>query len=283
LRNFFAPFFFMPEPDQLDISADRLHHLARLSGCHANIGWRCSLFEQVQNKKYYMQIVGQIRSSILEGKLKVGDKLPAERILAEEFGTSRASIREALSAMEMLGLVEARSGYGNFIKADAHESSLDGEMLKELIKDHSPYEIFESRLELEPGLAAMAAERSTKEEKSALKAILSKLSLLSKALREGMEKQEEIEAYMEEDRKLHVLIARAAHNTVLYAMFSGVSLMMKEAHWKTIKTKGISREGNLSKYNKNHTVIVTAICTGDAGIARKEMRNHIMALKKDLF
>lgn len=241
------------------------------------------MFEQVQNKKYYMQIVSQIRNSILEGKLKVGDKLPAERILAQEFGTSRASIREALSAMEMLGLVEARSGYGNFIKADAHESSLDGEMLKELIKDHSPYEIFESRLEIEPGLAAMAAERSTRAEKASLKAILSKLSVLSKALREGMEKQEELEGYMEEDRKLHVLIARAAHNTVLYAMFSGVSLMMKEAHWKTIKTKGLAKKGNLSKYNKNHTVIVNAICSGEASIARKEMRDHILALKKDLF
>ncbi len=241
------------------------------------------MFEQVQNKKYYMQIVSQIRNSILEGKLKVGDKLPAERILAQEFGTSRASIREALSAMEMLGLVEARSGYGNFIKADANESSLDGEMLKELIKDHSPYEIFESRLELEPGLAAMAAERSTREEKAALKAILAKLSLLSKALREGIDKPEEIEAYMEEDRKLHVLIARTAHNSVLYAMFSGVSLMMKEMHWKTIKTKALARKGNLAKYSKNHTVIVNAICSGDANIARKEMRAHILDLKKDLF
>ncbi len=242
------------------------------------------MFEQVQNKKYYMQIVSQIRNSILGGKLKVGDKLPAERILAQEFGTSRASIREALSAMEMLGLVESRSGYGNFIKADANESSLDGEMLKELIKDHSPYEIFESRLELEPSLSALAAERSTKEEKTALQSILSKLSSLSAVLKNEMNgKTDEIDAYMEEDRKLHLLIARAAHNSVLFAMFSGVSLMMKEAHWKTLKTKGLVRKGNISKYEKNHTIIVNAICSGEANVARKEMRKHILDLKKDLF
>jgi len=64
------------------------------------------VFEQVQSQKYYMQIVDQIRKSILDGKLKVGDKLPPERDLAKEFGTSRASIREALSGQA--GRVYAR-------------------------------------------------------------------------------------------------------------------------------------------------------------------------------
>ena len=241
------------------------------------------MFEQVQNKKFYTQIASQIRNSILEGKLKVGDKLPAERILAQEFGTSRASIREALSAMEMLGLVETRSGYGNFIKADTKETSLDGEMLKELIKDHSPYEIFESRLELEPSLAALAAERATKKEKAGLKAILSKLSALSDAPTVRMDTAVAHEKYMEEDRKLHLLIARASHNSVLFTVFSGVNLMMKETNWKTLKDRGLSKKGNISKYHKNHTVIVNAICRGEPNVARKEMRRHIADLKKDLF
>ena len=59
-------------------------------------------FEQVQNKKYYIQIIDQVRRMISEGVLKAGDRLPPERELAAQFGTSRASIREALSALEQL-------------------------------------------------------------------------------------------------------------------------------------------------------------------------------------
>ena len=61
------------------------------------------MFERLQTQKNYMQIARQIRNMIREGKLNVGDRLPAERDLVQQFGASRASIREALSALEMLG------------------------------------------------------------------------------------------------------------------------------------------------------------------------------------
>jgi GntR family transcriptional repressor for pyruvate dehydrogenase complex len=242
------------------------------------------MFEQVQNKKYYMQIVSQIRSRILDGDLKTGDKLPPERVLAQEFGTSRASIREALSALEMLGLVESKSGYGNFIKTDGNETSIDGELFKGLLKEHSPYEIFESRLELEPTLAALAAKRATTDEKNKLKDALSKLAHLTKKMSQGTEKlHDNIEAYMEEDRKLHLLIGRTAHNSVLFTVFSGVNLMMNEIQWKTLKTKSICKPGNLISYHKLHEGIVEAICNVDSKAARKHMRKHILDLKEDMF
>ena len=62
-----------------------------------------------------MKMVEQVRDLIKEGKLKRGDKLPSENVLAEEFGTSRPSVREALSALEILGMIESRGGRGNFI------------------------------------------------------------------------------------------------------------------------------------------------------------------------
>jgi len=63
-----------------------------------------------------MEIVEQIRGLIKEGKLKPGDKLPPEHILAEKFGTSRPSVREALSTLEILGIIESRGEKDNFIK-----------------------------------------------------------------------------------------------------------------------------------------------------------------------
>jgi GntR family transcriptional regulator, transcriptional repressor for pyruvate dehydrogenase complex len=245
------------------------------------------MFEQVQAEKYSMQIVGQIRQSILDGKLKAGDRLPAERELAKEFGTSRACMREALSALEAMGLVECKIGHGNFIKVDASEASIDGELLKELLRSHSPYEIYESRLEIEPSLAHLAAARASAEEKRRLKAQLGRLRELGRRVAQtagtGDEYASSVEEYMEEDRKYHLLIGRCAHNGVLFMIFSAVNLMMKEASWKVLKRKSIAKEGSLERFEREHDAIFRSIENGTAGAARATMRKHIRDIEKDLF
>ena len=76
------------------------------------------MFKEVKNQRLYLQIVNQIRDLIAKGNLKAGDKLLPERELTEQFGVSRASIREAMSALEILGLIESRGSQGNFIKIE---------------------------------------------------------------------------------------------------------------------------------------------------------------------
>lgn len=242
------------------------------------------MFEQVQSQKYYMQIVDQIRKSILDGKLKVGDKLPPERDLAKEFGTSRASIREALSALELLGLVECKIGQGNFIRVDSSETPIDAELMRELLRNHSPYEIYESRLEIEPSLAALAALRASAKEKDGLYQQFRKLHSLGEHIQEDFSNIESfIEDYMEEDRKFHLLIGKCAHNSVLFMVFSGVNLMMKETSWKILKRKSIKRAGNIRKYEREHEAIYNAIREEKADVARVKMRRHIQDIEKDLF
>jgi DNA-binding FadR family transcriptional regulator len=242
------------------------------------------LFEQVQSQKYYMQIVDQIRKTILNGTLKVGDRLPPERELAKEFGTSRASIREALSALELLGIIECKIGQGNFIRVDISEIPVDGELMKGLLRNHSPYEIYEARLELEPSLAALASLRASGKEKDGLYQQFRKLHNLGNLIQEDFSKIESfIENYMEEDRKFHLLIGRYAHNSVLFMVFSGVNLMMKETSWKVLKRKSITRAGNIRKYEREHEAIYNAIREGKADVARIKMRRHIRDIEKDLF
>jgi GntR family transcriptional regulator, transcriptional repressor for pyruvate dehydrogenase complex len=239
-----------------------------------------SMFEQVQQQKFYMQIARQIRNSIRDGKLTVGEKLPPERQLAEQFGTSRASIREALSALEVLGLIDCRGGQGNFIRADGTEGSIDGELLRTLLADHGPFEIFEARLELEPALAALTAVRATKKEKARLQELVDNLAAIGERIPED---ENALEDYMDEDRKFHLEVGRGAHNSVLFLVFSGVNFMMKEASWKALKTKGVTAEGNLEKYAIEHADIFRAIQNGEAEEARKAMTNHILELKTDIF
>lgn len=242
------------------------------------------MFEQIHSKKNYLQIVEQVRNLVVAGKLKKGDRLPPERELSLHFGTSRASIREALSALEILGIIETKSGQGNFIKADSSEVSLDSGLFKELLANHSPYEIYEARLELEPCLASLAAVRACPEEKKALRDQLEKLKTSGRLCIPGTDDfEEKIDAFMEEDRTLHLLIGKSAHNSVLFMVFSGVNLMMREIHWKTLKAKGVLKPGNLEKYEEEHENIINAILEGNQKIAQEEMLRHISDLDADLF
>jgi GntR family transcriptional repressor for pyruvate dehydrogenase complex len=241
------------------------------------------MFERLTPQKNYMQIARQVRNLIRDGTLKVGTQLPPERDLVQQFGASRASVREALSALEMLGLVECRGGQGNFIKADGSDGTIDGELLRTLLQDHDPYEIFEARLEMEPNLAGLAAERATAEERERLSGHVKRMRELGERILAEADKQPAIAEYMEEDRKFHLEISRAAHNHVLFTVFAGVNLMMKETHWKAMKSKGLQDPANVAAYAVEHASILEAILDRDAKAADREARKHLSMLKQTLF
>jgi len=121
------------------------------------------VFKKVKTKRVYMKIVEQVQDLIKEGKLKLGDKLPPEHILAEKFGTSRPSVREALSALEILGVIESRGGKGNFIKGNLN-SPLYEQRFRELQEEESPFELLEARKAVETEIAGLAAEKATPED-----------------------------------------------------------------------------------------------------------------------
>lgn len=238
------------------------------------------MFEQVHSQKFYLQIVNQVRQLIADGKLKAGDRLPPERTLAQQFGASRTCIREALSALETLGLIECKSGQGNFIKVGGSEASVNGEVLKELLRSHSPFEIFEARVEIEPIMAALAAVRATDEDIATLADHLERLNAVG---REAEANAAMIDEYMEEDRKFHLEISRAAHNGVLFTVAAGVNLMMKEMHWRALKRKSIEKEGAIRRFEVEHTAVFEAIRSRDAQKARALVREHIKDIEKDVF
>jgi GntR family transcriptional regulator, transcriptional repressor for pyruvate dehydrogenase complex len=239
------------------------------------------LFEQVHPQKFYMQIARQIKNSIKEGRFVMGDMLPSERVLAEQFGASRASIREALSALEMLGLIESKSGKGNIVKADASEGSIDSELLRSLLQGHDPYEIFETRLELEPRLAGLAALRATEEEKKQLHAKYESLCDLSEQYSAG--NKDALNEMLEEDRMLHLAIGRCSHNSVLTTVFSAVNAMMKETHWMVLNKKLLKKQGNLESYLKAHGRILKAIDQGMDEQVRTEMTQYIKSIQEEIF
>src|SRR4029453_12712716 len=118
----------------------------------------------IKSTRIYEEIVRQVKAMIAEGRLKGGDRLPPERDLAEKFVVSRTSVREALRALESLGLIEIRPGEGTFVREMSVEWLVEPLALVMASQREAIGELFEARRVLEPAIAALAAGRATPDE-----------------------------------------------------------------------------------------------------------------------
>src|SRR2546427_7957203 len=126
----------------------------------------------VKSTRIYEEIVRQIKAMISEGRLKSGDQLPPERDLAEKFLVSRTSVREALRALESVGLIEIRPGEGTFVREISVEALVEPLALVLLSQRAMIEELFEARRLLEPTIAGLAARRATRDEVHEMERIL---------------------------------------------------------------------------------------------------------------
>jgi len=229
------------------------------------------VFKKVRTKKVYMHIVEQIQDLIKEGKLKPGEKLPSEHILAGKFGASRPSVREALTALEILGITESRGGKGNFIR-DNFSSPLYEQRFKELEEEESPFELLEARKAVETEIAELAAEKATSED----------IREIEEALDRMKNTLNDTPRVMEFDREFHIAIAKAAHNSILFQMMNYLADGLKESLWVNIKRKSWALPGHPQKYLEEHTRLLEAIKKGDKEVARRTMYSHLADVEEDL-
>jgi GntR family transcriptional repressor for pyruvate dehydrogenase complex len=226
-------------------------------------------FKQIKNNKVYEQIIEQIRELIYEGELKKGDKLPSERQLKKDLGVSRASIREAFSALEMIGLIESRPGEGTFIRDSFDEDIFNPLSLILLLNDNVAEELLELRRVLEIDCVKLAAERATEAEIEELHSYIE--NLLSSS---GYE-EESIKA----DKMFHYTIARASGNKVLLFFMRSISEAM-DFHIKNTRTKLVSKEETMTDFARQHQQIFKALKEHDPELAAAEMKNHLDYVEK---
>src|SRR5215472_5407311 len=132
------------------------------------------MLQQVRIPRVYTLVVEQIRALIRTGVLKSGDKLPTERALAEQLGVSRSSVREALSALEVLGIIHSRQGLGTYIAVNLTDG-MPEDQIEDLIVEGGTLEIIEACQLFEPGVAALAARRRTDEDLVAIRSCVSEM------------------------------------------------------------------------------------------------------------
>ncbi len=214
----------------------------------------------MRKTKLYEEVAKQIERLILEGGLKPGDKLPPERELAEMFQVSRSSVRDAIRALQLVGLVEPRQGEGTVVRdlsADALVSPLTSLLVR---KRELVGELLDVRKMIEPPLAARAARHASAEE----------IAYLEDILRRQKEKVSRGELAIEEDSEFHYTIARAANNSVMLKVLDVLMDLLRESRERSLQV-----ERRLQKSFAGHRRILSAIKRHNAAAAEAAMHQHL--------
>jgi GntR family transcriptional regulator, transcriptional repressor for pyruvate dehydrogenase complex len=225
------------------------------------------MYQTIQTERLYEQIVQQIEQRFLNGDLKVGDRLPPERELAEQFGVSRTAVREAVKALRQKGLVEIQPGRGTFITNDASEGVRHsiGLLMKIAGIDGSP-DLVEVREILEPEMAALSAVRATEEHITALREAIAKMDT---ALTNPDE-------FIEADLDFHLVLAEATQNTLIPTLIDSIVDLLREQRARIFRVVNGPQRGQV-----HHRHILDAIVRHDAAAAREAMRVHLQQVRED--
>jgi GntR family transcriptional repressor for pyruvate dehydrogenase complex len=214
------------------------------------------VFEKLEKVTCSQLIIDRIKQLIVERSLEPGDRLPSERELAEEFGVSRASIREAITALCALGLLRSRTGTGTYVRRNLSDSVLEPLSWAVPLAEHTGQDLVEMRKIIEPSIAALAAERATASDKE-------KLLQTINAMRENVG---DPFAVAEADLEFHMALAEAASNQILKEIMNGLHRLLRNL----IISRVLAIE-NQKMCLREHIEIYEAVIAGDADKARKTM------------
>ena len=224
----------------------------------------------VRQRRLSDDIVAQLETMILEGTLRAGERLPAERALAEQFGVSRPSLREAIQKLVAKGLLVSRQGGGNYV-AESLGSTFSDPLLQLLEnKEDAQRDLLEFRHTLEGSCAYYAARRATEIDRQ-------RLTEAFEALQDCYARAGKVTRAEEgvADARFHLAIAEASHNAVLLHTIRGLFDLLKRNVVTNIGGMYAQREETRDMLISQHRALYEAIIEGRAEDARDLSNQHI--------
>jgi len=209
------------------------------------------------------QVAQQLAAQIQRGRIAPGDKLPAEARLVEQFKVSRTVLREAVSRLKSLGLVDSRQGSGVYVSASPPYAPLNFDA-KHSDSREAVVQMAEVRRALEAEAAGLAAERRTAADVKKLKRAVQLLDRAVKAGGDGVE----------EDLQFHKAIADAAHNPFLIGTLDYLAQFMRGAIGVT-RANEARRADFAAQVREEHAAVVLAIEAGEVTKARQAASRHM--------
>jgi DNA-binding FadR family transcriptional regulator len=247
--------------------------------------------QSIQNRRLYQQIADQLRAMIGSGEYPPGSYLPTERELSKQFGVSRTSVREALIALEVLGLVKVRVGDGVTVQApaavDGDRHAVDGDALNQHALDQAvrrapwpidselalaadfeaevpPFSLLQARRLIEPEAAALAAVNASDAELAGIEA----------AYQRNIADNRESSTTHPGDRLLHIRIADASGNAAYALLIRHLLGHQYGAMFQRLQQLYTSKDMP-HRSELEHATIVAALRERDPKAARRAMRTHL--------
>ncbi|GAA2901666.1 FadR/GntR family transcriptional regulator [Pseudonocardia halophobica] len=221
---------------------------------------RSGALRPMSRPRLYEQLVGQLLEYIAEEGLAVGDRLPAERELATQLQVSRASVSQALVALEVQGVVDVRHGDGAVIL----DIPPGRQVLTALrARRRRLQEVIEAREAMEVKLAALAAARRDDHD----------LAVIDEALAHMEREIERGERGTSGDERFHAAVTAAAHSGLLGDLMAEISELIRES-----RVESLAQPGRPEESLRAHRAVAAAIRAGDAEAAARTMSRHIASV-----
>ncbi|WP_199620864.1 FadR/GntR family transcriptional regulator [Paenibacillus alkalitolerans] len=225
---------------------------------------------RLSKKNHYEEITEQLKRMIMEGKIKVGDKLPSTKDMSEQFGVGRSTTREALSALKAMGLIEIRQGGGCRVIASA-PSDIELPELRSLRMNRSTIlELLEARQSFEVSNAAIAAEKRTDDDLAALGGIIQEME---RHIGDDLEGERT-------DLLFHLTLAKATHNSVMVKLFESVVNQMEAAIREIRRVELYASRSVAKRLYKEHLEIYEAVRGRNANAAAQKMKRHLLHVEQ---
>ena len=216
------------------------------------------------NDRLYKDVASKLVAELIAGKHAIGSRLPSERDLATEFDVSRPTIREAIIALEVIGLIEVRVGSGAYVVRLPQADDTPPAGL-------SAFELTEARLHIEGEAAAIAAALVTDADLAQIAAHIDAM-VEENSVPGGREKA---------DREFHLAIARATRNSAMEGAVQGL-WDLRETSVEAALLHEKVRSANIKPVVEEHTAVLEALRARDPEAARTAMRAHLSAVLESL-
>ncbi len=230
------------------------------------------MLDKLESKKKSVHVVEQLLSAIDKEIYRVGDKLPSEEAIAEQTGVSRPSVREALGALRLVGILETRMGDGTYVKSAGWNKPADllveSKILSMLEEGRgNPFEALEARRTLETNLINYAVERRTSKDLQDLELALKRIIACIKA--------KDYDGLLEADRSFHLAVGKAAKNSLLEQILTLLLDVMEQGMWPRMKKELLAAsDAHMQETRCSHQGIYEAIKETNKEVAVKIMEQH---------
>ena len=226
------------------------------------------MFSKIDKTSKCNDVLKQIIEKIQTGELKPGDALPAERILAEEFGISRPALREVLKALSLLGITVSVHGGANYIAADLRNCLTEPLSILFHMYHSKIQDALQLRGALESKAAFLAAQNCTPLDAAELQLIIAKLDSTQ---------DEKVRGDL--DRDLHMKIAQISANPLILSVLNA-SAQLTENMITGIRSYFMKKNNDAPEIDSQHTRLVHAITDKDAPLAEKIMNEHMHTIER---